>query len=204
MRFMRWIEKLKTVDAPFLSHHPLCTSFTEDLLQIRGWKLCLGCAISYPLAIIVIIGSIWLPYGNWDWKLLAMTGIPLGLLQLLSTIGLTKKRILKIIIKIILGIGLGLTALFILKIPLPFPIRMLIFIVGAQLASIPAGLRSRNIKKKCEECPYNAEWGSCPGYIGTSYNNGTEHELPIMPAGNETVLYPLSKNQNLELPVRLK
>ncbi|MDC0161313.1 hypothetical protein OAI71_00430 [Marine Group III euryarchaeote] len=204
MKFMKWIERLKTVNAPFLSHHPLCSSFTEDLIQVKGWKICLGCAIAYPLAILVIICSIWLPYGNWGWEFLAMTGIPLGLLQLMSTIGLTKKRSLKIFIKILLGVGLGLTALFILKIPLPFPIRMLIFIAAAQLASIPAGLRSKNIKKKCEKCPYNAEWGSCPGYIGTNYNNGTKHDLPIMPAGNKPVLYPISKKQNLELPVRLR
>lgn len=204
MDVKKWIQKMKTTNAPFLSHHPLCTTFSEDLLQIKGWKLCLGCAITYPVAIFVILGSLWFPYGNWDWELLATTGIPLGLLQILSTFGLTKKRALKIFVKITLGLGIGLTALSILKIPLPFPIRMLIFIAATQIASIPAGLRARNIKKKCEECAYNAEWGSCPGYIGTNYNNGTMHELPIFPAGNKSVIYPLSKKQSIELPVKLK
>ena len=201
---MNWLKKLKEIDAPFFAHHPLCTSFSHDLLQIRGWKLCLGCAISYPLAIAVLIGSLWYPYGDWGWYELAIWGIPLGLVQLTSTVGLTKWRSLKIVVKIILGIGIGLSTLAILKLPFPFPMRMLALIFCAQLASIPAGLRSRNIRKKCEECPYKARWDCCPGYINTRHNTGAIHELPIMPAGEKPVIYEISEGETIELPAPLK
>ncbi len=201
---MNWLKKLKTFDAPFLSHHPLCSTFKQDLLQVRGWKLCLGCAISYPLAISIMIGSLWYPYGDWEWYELAIWGIPLGLVQLTSTIGLTKWRSLKIVVKIILGIGIGLTVLAVLKLPFPLPIRTLVLISCAQLASIPAALRSKNIKKKCEECPYEARWDCCPGYINTRQNTGALHELPIMSAGKKPVNYELANGETIELPVPLE
>jgi len=201
---MSWTENLKNLDAPFLSHHPLCSSFKHDLIRIGRWKLCLGCAISYPILIGILVGSFWYSYGEWEWYELATWGIPLGLIQLTSTLGLTKWRPLKIAVKVILGVGMGFTTLAILKLPYPLPIRTLIFIFCAQLASVPAALRSRNIKKKCEKCPYQARWDCCPGYINTRYNTGAVHELPILPHGEEAVSYKNSEGKTLELPVPLR
>ena len=201
---MSWMEKLKVFDAPLLSHHPLCSSFRHDLLRIGGWKLCLGCAISYPITLAILFGSLRYPYGDWEWHELAMWGIPLGLIQLTSTIGLTRWRFVKVVVKIILGVGMGLATLAVLKLPLPIPLRGLIFILCVQLASIPAGLRSRNIKKKCKVCPYQARWDCCSGYINTRYNTGAVHELPVMPPGEKPVIYETPEGKTVELPVPLR
>ena len=201
---MKLFQQLKTLDAPFLSHHPLCSSFKDDLIIIKGWKLCLGCTISYPITLGILLGSPWLFYGNWDTIKLLEWGIPLGLMQILSTFGLTKFRLVKVIIKISLGIGTGLTTIAILTLHLPWSLKILIFICCIQIASIPAGLRTRNIRKKCIKCPYKAQWNSCPGYINTRHHTGNTNELPIFPPGDNSVVYPISKDKDIELPVPLK
>ena len=95
---MNLIKKLKEFDAPLLSHHPLCSSFKDDLIIIKGWKLCLGCTISYPITLGILIFSPWLFYGEWGTTKLIQYGLPLGLLQLISTLGLTKAKIIKLLI----------------------------------------------------------------------------------------------------------
>jgi len=151
-----------------------------------------------------LVGSFWYSYGEWEWYELAIWGISLGLIQLTSTLGLTKWRLLKIAVKVILGVGMGFTTLAILKLPYPLPIRSLIFIFCVQLASIPAALRSRNIKRKCKKCPYQARWDCCPGYINTRYNTGAIHELPILPPGEEAIIYKTPEGKTFELPVPLE
>jgi len=201
---MNLIKKLKEFDAPLLSHHPLCSSFKDDLIIIKGWKLCLGCTISYPITLGILIFSPWLFYGEWGTTKLIQYGLPLGLLQLISTLGLTKAKIIKLLIKIFLGIGMGLTTLSILTLNVPWSMKILILIFCIQIASIPAGLRTRNIKKKCMKCPYQAQWDCCPGYVNTRQNTGILHKLPIMPAGKKSVKYELSKDEIVELPVPLE
>ena len=72
---MNLIKKLKEFDAPLLSHHPLCSSFKDDLIIIKGWKLCLGCTISYPITLGILIFSPWLFYGEWGTTKLIQYGL---------------------------------------------------------------------------------------------------------------------------------
>ena len=195
--------RLRTTESPLLAHHPLCTSFRDDILRLGKWKFCLGCAVAYPVALATLVSALWLEHGDWSWQELAMAGILLGLVQLASPLGLTRWRPFKLVTKVALGLGLGLATLAVLELPLPFGVRILLLILCIQLTSLLAALRFRTIQGICDSCPYRAQWHCCPGYLGTPRHISEPEELPLPAPADEPFIWTAPDGEELELPAPL-
>lgn len=145
-----------------LAHHPLCGHFQEDLLVVGGRRLCLGCFLSYPIALAIVALWLWqgLP-GEWYHHLLLGFGAGAG--QFASLKGWTRRRSVKMLVKVALGFGFGLATVGVWGIPAVWWLRLFLFMNLSWTASMLAYMRSRNIERVCLECVWRGDWERCPG-----------------------------------------
>ena len=149
-----------------LRHHPLCEEFADDhTFKLKGVDFCIGCFIGYPAAIITIIV---LP-------LISMTAIlsPRDLLIfsllflstfLFSVFGLTKRKGLKILSKITVGIGAAFLFWSIFTLPNDFLVNFLTFcLTFFVLLLFLNGYHTYGVLKICKNCKFEADWRRCPG-----------------------------------------
>lgn len=82
-----------------LSHHPNCKCFKDDVFIIFGRRICNGCLIAYPIAILILL--LFKPSG-------IESVILSALFVFISQIRrLTKEPKIKLFMKALAGIGLG-------------------------------------------------------------------------------------------------
>lgn len=74
-----------------------------------------------------------------------------------------KFRILKIISKISLGIGIGLYLIAIFALPFHILIKVFTILEINIFVGVIAYIRSKHIQKECNTCDYQGDWDSCPG-----------------------------------------
>jgi hypothetical protein len=147
------------------SHSPDCTTFEGEFFSIGRVKLCVGCFLSYPLAILFVV--LYLVFGNVlgiPFYFYILFGAVFGLFQLLNLLNISNLRVSKIIVKLCLGIGLGMITIGIFTIPIHLIFRILIFIVGMSMARSIAGFRLYRIEKICKKCPQYDNWYYCDGF----------------------------------------
>ncbi|MEM3370064.1 MAG: hypothetical protein QXE90_04425 [Candidatus Micrarchaeia archaeon] len=82
-----------------LSHHPDCQCFKDDVFVICGRRICNGCMIAYPVAILTLI--LFNPTGIESVAL----AVFLSFLSLMRR--LTNESKIKLLFKVIAGFGLG-------------------------------------------------------------------------------------------------
>lgn len=148
-----------------LRHHPLCEKFEGHTFRIKGIDFCIGCFIGYPTATISIIT---LPFTGLfniltHTDLLIISIIFLSSF-LLSLFGLTKRKSIKIISKISIGVGAGFLFWSIFNSPNPYSVNFIIFgITFIILLSILNAYHGYGTYRICKKCEYKADWNKCPG-----------------------------------------
>jgi len=94
----------------FFSHHPSCSHYQNHTLnfpKIR-LRLCIGCFIGYPSALLSILLGIYFIYPAISQKIyILIFGIILFSFQFLSLTKLTEIKPIKIIQKFLIGFGAG-------------------------------------------------------------------------------------------------
>ncbi|HUR62066.1 MAG TPA: hypothetical protein VM286_06850 [Candidatus Thermoplasmatota archaeon] len=99
------------------AHHPDAPAFAQDVFEAWGLRLCVGCATVAPSFLFL---SAWLalaPLPTW-WMGLA-AGVPLALVQAVSSAGHARRRWQKAAVKASLGLGLALVVSGVLASPWP-------------------------------------------------------------------------------------
>jgi hypothetical protein len=149
-----------------LSHHPNCDKFLNHTINIGKYRFCIGCFIGYPTAIIgiLVIGLFELVtlFESIYFLLLALV---LMATFLLSPLHLTKMKILKIIQKILIGIGSSFLFWWIWVLPNPIHINIFIFVsIFGPLIILFNMYHAYGLYKTCKKCEYNMNWNSCPGF----------------------------------------
>jgi len=166
-----------------LSHHPHCVDFADDVYRAGKWRLCIGCFTSYPLAVLTVVIACYIGATRfYEWYSLFGFGVLAGLLHTLSFIRLTRWKPVKIVIKIFLGIGMGLCTYAVFSIPVHLLLRILIFYVLFFIAMNLGGIRILLIQKHCEKCEYKADWFKCPGF-GPLSKQMVENNFMYEPTG---------------------
>jgi hypothetical protein len=82
---------------------------------------------------------------------------------ILSVVGLTKYRFLKILSKASNGIGVGLHLVSAFLLPFPLIVKILTLFEINFLVGAIAYIRANRIKKDCIKCDYQGNWDVCPG-----------------------------------------
>ena len=139
-----------------ISHHPSCSQFQDHTLNFSKIRLCIGCFIGYPSAILSILLGILFIYPAISQKIyILLFGIFLFLFQFLSLTKLTAIKPIKIIQKFLIGFGAGQ----ILVVSYYwFPGSVLLKLLGVWGVILilmgPIGLlHYRNLRDTCENCP---------------------------------------------------
>ncbi|MCP4764113.1 MAG: EscU/YscU/HrcU family type III secretion system export apparatus switch protein [archaeon] len=148
-----------------LSHHPLCEQFENHTLNLFGKKYCIGCFIGYPSGILMlVIGLFFDIFSLFTTFELWIIGFTLFSAYLLSIFNFFDRKALKIVQKIVLGIGAAFIVAAILSNPGIFWVKLLISFTLIQFLVILIGLkRIFEIRKICKECMYESDWKKCPG-----------------------------------------
>lgn len=146
-----------------LEHHPLCSWFAGDRVQVGPLRVCSGCLAAVPAAAlgfvvalrVIVLGVPPLP--------LCAGALVLGLPQLTTYLH-RGPRAWRFTAKALGGLGLGGVAMSALLLPVPVgwiaggAAGLVLAFVGLQAA------RVRSILRTCDACPYARDWDRCPGF----------------------------------------
>jgi hypothetical protein len=149
-----------------LSHHPDCERFKGHTLNIGKIRLCIGCFVGYPTAIISIL---LISFFNLSSIIPYQLFLPIGLGLLstffLSIINLTKIKVVKIIQKFLIGVGASFLFWWIWYGDTPLNVRFYTF---SYTFTIILGILNfyhvYGFFTTCYKCDTPFAWGSCPGF----------------------------------------
>ena len=150
---------------PFLlAHHPSCESFSDHTLNFRGWRLCMGCFVIYPSAIVSLI-VIYVLSNIFTFDYLAMFAGSV----IFFTINLIRKLVFRdnlqkraqIVFRVILGISLALILTAIWLAPQAQRLHVILLFLA-----IAIGYNVFNGKKylgTCKKCSRYPDFPKCEG-----------------------------------------
>ncbi|MHA1339417.1 MAG: hypothetical protein ACTSRZ_04735 [Promethearchaeota archaeon] len=164
------IKKLKdfywAMQPVFWTHHPTCDKYKGHTIHLFKKDLCIGCFVGIPSAIIMlIIGYIFPIFESFSTTNLIRISIILMSFYLLSIIGLTSYKPLKIVTKVIIGSGAAffIAAIFSYEMPIFYKVFFTLLFNQAVLFFINA-IRGLKMLHKCKKCEFKKNWNDCPGF----------------------------------------
>lgn len=148
----------------FLSHHPSCKRYDEDVFKMGRLRLCIGCTMMYPTFVIASLFILALyreGYIRWD-LLLMLTPLFYSTL-VLKYLGMTSLKPIKIVVATFLGAGLACFLWGGILMPHGVFIVLPLFILINLVVAYSAKYRGRSLFKNCNRCAYRMNWARCPG-----------------------------------------
>ena len=164
-----WLRKIRlffrALKPIITSHHPLCEYYDGHTFKLLGRKFCIGCYVGYPSAIIMlIIGYSTQLFSLIPSSILFLFGAILYLSIFLSIFGLTKKKSIKILSKICLGMGTTFIIAWIFSYSTFLWLKILqAFLFVQAILGLMTIKRKKEMDRICEKCPWNRDWNNCPG-----------------------------------------
>ncbi len=159
--------------APFLrSHHPLCSFYNNDTYNILGRRICMGCSISYPLALILIISTLitrsyrYIPEPQFHQSVLLGTSVLFGLFHMMKYLIRSEGRITRLAAKVSLSFSLAGLIVWALTIPARLQIILLFIFLIIVSISFMGTLRLYYFYRTCAGCIYHGDWDLCFGFRG--------------------------------------
>jgi len=165
----------------FFSHHPSCSHYQNHTLNFRmmRFRLCIGCFIGYPSALLSILLGIYFIYPSISQKIyILLFGIFLFSFQFLSLTKLTEIKPIKIIQKFLIGFGAGQILVVSYNLFQGSVLMKLIGVWGVMLIIMgPIGfLHYRTMRDTCENCPERGNSLGCIYLNPKSRGNGDKIE----------------------------
>lgn len=136
------------------AHHPDTPEFAADVYVVRGLRWCIGCFTTYP--VFLVATALLIAFTPASTPAL-LVGIALALVQVVSSAGLARTRLLKALVKTCLGLGLALVVSGIHSAAWPPALK-----VGALLATLALAFastipRSRRMRRARGACAHDHE-----------------------------------------------
>ncbi len=159
-------QKLKKYLPFLLAHHPLCDKFDSHVIKIGKYKYCIGCLFGNSAGLIsLILLFVLRNYGVLpEWNFFRL-GLIFMLSYLLSILGLTKYRSIKILSKIFIGIGFSFILFSIWTLNYPIWVILLGTAFISYTCMLPINIkRVWEINKICRSCEYKNEKEECLGF----------------------------------------
>ncbi|MFW9987431.1 MAG: hypothetical protein ACFFC3_02130 [Candidatus Odinarchaeota archaeon] len=155
-----------------LSHHPECERFKNHTLNIKRIRLCIGCFVGYPTALIsiLIIGAFKLNRLISP-KYLLIFGIIFLTSFVLSPLNLTKIKFIKVIQKFLIGLGSALIFWGIWSLPnsylTNFTISFTVFLIIFLILNV---YHTYSFYRICINCKTPFDWSKCSGLSSIRQN----------------------------------
>jgi len=157
-----------------LSHHPMCSFFSHDSYVLFGRRFCLGCSITYPLALItslflILTGAYHhFPEPLFHQSLMLLSSVVLGSFQLVKYRSDSESFMFKVLIKVMLAVAIAGAVTWALTIPGEWYVILLLFLLGMVLFSFLGTFRLMYVARKCSGCIYHGDWDICFGFRGVN------------------------------------
>jgi hypothetical protein len=150
----------------FLSHHPECRAFDNHTLNIGKIRFCIGCFIGYPTALLGIFGiDFFKLYRFIPFDYFLIISIVLLSTFFLSPLHLTENKKVKIIQKIMIGLGASFLFWYIMSRPNPRIVNIFTFYISFSLLLGVLNLyHVLGFVMKCYKCDTPFLWGVCGGF----------------------------------------
>jgi hypothetical protein len=154
------------MDGILLSHHPICDNFTSHTLRFGKHRLCIGCFIGYPTALIgIIIIYFLLLFRVLTSSFFFYISFILLSFFILSPLGLTQIKKVKILQKILIGLGSAFLFWHLWTLPNPFVVNFIYFILIFGLLMILLNTyHAYGFYQTCKKCQYALNWEQCPAF----------------------------------------
>jgi hypothetical protein len=162
----------KSLGPLLTAHHPYCSEYEGHVFSFRGRRWCIGCffnSLSFFMALgLLTVAWLVLPlainrfYLFWGGAAFILVSF------VMSGLGLTENKSLKVLSKLILGASFACVGWAVLlaegfeshiEIKVTVILSLYLFIVF-----IMAIRRVTEIEKVCSECEYKMRWSRCPGF----------------------------------------
>ncbi len=155
---------LSDVSPILLSHHPDCDFFSNHVYHVGKKKLCIGCFTYYPTIVITIILTlIFIELTLTNLIVLFISSFICFLAVFLNVLKLTKTRFLKIISKILIGIGAGFFIIAAIFLPIHIFLKIMMIWEINFFGGLISFIRTKGIEKYCRNCEYKKDWDNCSG-----------------------------------------
>lgn len=161
---------IHTTRSFYFAHHPLCETYQEEVIHWRNYYLCKGCFFGYlGILLGITVGIIdWLTINLINHLSISflMLLIPTLLLPSFFSIFFKFPRLIKNIIRLLMGIAIGMTVNIVLFFD-SFLIKLItlsIFILGYFVFT---RIRKRFKKDLCQGCHFLNREQVCPGFNPT-------------------------------------
>lgn len=163
---------LKSFLPLLLSHHPECKRFKGHTIKIGKVRLCIGCFIGYPSA---LLGIFLIDNLNFRTIISLQAFLTIGIVCLsfffLSFTRLTKIKIIKIIQKFFIGIGSSFLYWYIGYQPISLSERYFIFnIVFGIIITVLNLYHAYGFYTNCHKCDIPFGWHICEGFKSIRLN----------------------------------
>lgn len=160
--------------APFLiAHHPECDKFKKNhTINIGKYSFCIGCFVGYSAALITYFTIKILNLNNAiPNQILFILSLIFIATFILSPLKLTKIKVIKIIQKILIGVGAAFLLIWILNLPNPELTNKIIsmFVLNA-LVGVLNLYHAVSFFSKCNKCDTPFNWGNCLGFKSITDN----------------------------------
>jgi len=162
------IKLLRSLLPILLSHHPDCSIFHMDTIPIFRTRICLGCSLTYPIAIALLVSYFLI---GWEVptffihsELLMVASLVLGSVQFLKYTIPVRGTAFRVIVKIALGLSLGGLVVWILSFPGPWWVKLGLFFLAAIIISMIGTYRYNYLRRTCSTCMYHGDWELCFGF----------------------------------------
>ncbi|MEW6069615.1 MAG: hypothetical protein AB1485_03275 [Candidatus Thermoplasmatota archaeon] len=163
MRFSASFRVLKALKPLLISHHPNCYRFEAHVVKVGNTRICLSCFVTYSTILLTLSVCCLMGCSQiFVWHMLLCAGLALSPVKLLS--GRFSKKIVKVMLNLIFGLGVSFIVLGILAIPTSLVIKILAFVVLILALGAFSYIRVNKIILTCNECEYRRNWSSCPGF----------------------------------------
>lgn len=161
-----------------LSHHPACESFKGHTINIKKIRLCIGCFVGYPTA---VLGIILIDLLNLDMIISSEIFLILGIIFIssffLSLLNLIRNKALKILQKFLIGLGASFLFWGIMLLPNPKILNIWIaFMTLSFLIGLLNIYHTYTFYRNCAKCEIPFDWARCDGLLPIR-NNLKKHNL---------------------------
>ncbi|MHA1971776.1 MAG: hypothetical protein ACTSW1_02215 [Candidatus Hodarchaeales archaeon] len=151
-----------------LAHHPLCWHYRKHTVRVGNVSLCLGCTAFYSGIILSIILALTLRMNRMDWETLIAIATFLYLPTILRLVNTplfnSDKRGPRFLYRLLLGVGVGIGIVSIMKAPNVFiGIVQIILGLGLYLGISLKRIFFKDFYKECEDCTFSPS-SECPGF----------------------------------------
>ena len=156
---------IRSFSPVYLSHHPNCRHYRDDVIKIRGMKICGGCFFLYSGLILTILTLFLMgQYRTLDPLKIALVGFCLMMPLVIQTFIHFSSVFLRRCVRFLMGAWAFLLVVIPIKVGGSLWLKIIYLLALVMLLSLIRYHHVANFRKKCLPCIYHGDFSRCTGF----------------------------------------